>query len=161
LQIIISGTPGTGKTFVAKKLVSKLKFKYVSISGIVKKYKLSEKYDRKLKTRIVDVEKLSKVCIDFINKSKNNLIIDGHLSYYIPSKYVDLCIITKCDLRVLDKRLVKKGYSKLKIRENLDAEIFDMCLIDALENKHQVLVVDTTKGFNLNKLVKQVRERLK
>lgn len=162
MQILIfTGTPGTGKTFVAKKLASKFKFKYISIDEIVKDYKLSEKYDRKLKTKIVDVKKLSKACIDLIKKSKENLIIDGHLSHYIPSKYVDLCIITKCDLRVLDKRLVKKGYTKIKIRENLDAEIFDMCLIDALENKHQTLIVDTTSGFNLNKLVKQVRERLK
>ena len=47
----------------------------------------------------------------------------------------------------IKKRLVKRKYSKEKIRENLDAEILDVCLVEALENKHKVKVVDTTNGI--------------
>ena len=39
--IIISGTPGTGKTTLAKKLAKKLDFEYIDINKIIKKYGLS------------------------------------------------------------------------------------------------------------------------
>jgi adenylate kinase len=67
----------------------------------------------------------------------------------LPSKYVDLCYVTKCDLKTLKKRLEKRRYSKEKIRENLDAEILDVCLIEALENKHKVKVINTTKEIKI------------
>ena len=38
-------------------------------------------------------------------------------------------------------------YSKSKIRENLDAEIFDICLNEAKEKGHSTFVIDTTKGI--------------
>ena len=44
----------------------------------------------------------------------------------------------------MKKRLELRKYNKNKIRENLNAEIFDLCHIEALENKHKVIVVDTT-----------------
>ena len=80
-----------------------------------------------------------------ISKSKKLLVIDSHLSHYLPKKYVKLCVVTKCDLKVLKKRLEKRKYSKGKVRENLDAEIFDVCLNEAKELGHKVKVVDTTK----------------
>ena len=182
--IIISGTPGTGKTTLSKELAKKLNFYYLDVNRIIKKYNISEGYDGKRKTIIVDVKKLDKALAKEINnykklakstikkipltkkfnknisnkiqknniiiknkKIKKGIIIDSHLSHYLPKKYVDLCIVTKCDLKILKNRLKKKKYSEDKIRENLDAEIFDICLNEAKENKHKIIVVDTTKGI--------------
>ena len=72
-------------------------------------------------------------------------MIDSHLSHFLPSKYVDKCYVTKCNLKELEKRLKKRKYSKKKIRENLDAEIFDVCFEEAKENKHDIEIIDTTK----------------
>ena len=88
---------------------------------------------------------MNKILIEIIEKSKKDLVIDSHLSHYLPKKYVDLCVVTKCDLKVLKKRLEKRKYSKEKIRENLDVEIFDICLNEAKEKGHKVKVVDTSK----------------
>ena len=85
------------------------------------------------------------------------IIIDSHLSHYIPKKYVDLCIITKCDIKELNKRLKRKKYSKDKIQENLQAEIFDICYNEALKQKHKIIIIDTTKGFNIGKLTKIIK----
>ena len=139
--IVVTGTPGTGKTKVARKL----KGKYIDVNKILDKYKLKEKYDRKRKTWVVDVSKLNKVLIEMIENSKKGLVIDSHLSHYLPKKYVKLCVVTKCDLKVLKKRLERRGYSKLKVRENMDSEIFDVCLNEAKEFGHKIKVVDTTK----------------
>lgn len=145
--IILTGSVGTGKTKVAKIIAKKYNLKYVDLNGLIIKNKLYEKYDRKLKTYIVDIKKLNRYLIKLVKKEKN-LVIDSHLSHYLDNKYVDLCIVTKCDINILKKRLMKRRYSKEKIRENLDAEIFDACLVEALENKHKIKVIDTTKGLN-------------
>ena len=169
--IIVTGTPGTGKTALSVNLAKKLRFYYVDVNKVIRKYGLSESYDRKRKTKIVDVKKLNRALIKEVSsikkypitkshikkskkvqknnnkKIKKGLVIDSHLSHYLPKRYADLCIVTKCNLKTLKNRLKKKKYSEDKIRENLDAEIFDICLNEAKENKHKVMVIDTTKGM--------------
>ena len=89
-----------------------------------------------------------------INKNKNKkikgIIIDSHLSHYLQPKHVDLCIVTKCGLKTLEKRLKKRKYSKEKTRENIDCEIFDVCLNEARERGHNPIVIDTTQGINIS-----------
>ncbi|MEK6983226.1 MAG: adenylate kinase family protein [Nanoarchaeota archaeon] len=163
--IIVTGTPGTGKTALAKKLSRKLNYVYLDVNKIISKYKLSEGYDKARKTGIVDVNKLNKFLIKHIKQFKinqykksekhNGIIIDSHLSHYLPRKYVNFCIVTKCDIKELNARLKNKKFHKEKIDENLQAEIFDICHIKAMEKKHKVFVVNTTKGFNISQLVKK------
>jgi adenylate kinase len=143
--IIFTGTPGTGKTTLAKELAKKLKIPYLDVNIILQEYNLRETYDKKDKTFIVDEKKLSKTLIKIILKSKD-LVIDSHLSHYIPSKYVDYCIVTKADLKILKKRLEERKYPKNKIKDNLESEALDICLVDALELNHKVIQVDTTKN---------------
>lgn len=198
--IIITGTPGTGKTTLAKNLAKRLDYYYVDVNKFISKNKLSEGYDKKRKTKIVDAKKLNKKLIQTIiffkkyklieralmsmagsartltklkikkiilnkksNKNSfknikkcNGIIIDSHLSHYLPKKYADFCIVTKCDIKILNKRLKSKKFSKDKIQENLQAEIFDMCYNEALENGHNVIVVDTSKGFNISYIAKKL-----
>jgi len=147
--ICISGTPGTGKTVLAKKIAKKLGYTCIDVKKVIKDNKLNKEYDKKRRTYIVDVKELNQILVGLIKKSKKQLIIDSHLSHELPKKYVRLCIITKCSLKELGKRLKKRKYNKNKIRENLDSEIFDICLIEAKENKHKILIVDMseiTKG---------------
>lgn len=145
--IAVTGTPGTGKTEVAKRIAKKLRLKYLDVNKIIDENKLADGYDKKRKCKIVDIKKLNKILIKAIKDSKN-LVIDSHLSHFLPNKYIDLCVVTKCELKLLKKRLEKRGYSKGKIRENMDAEILDICLVEALERGHRIRIVDTTKGSN-------------
>jgi len=81
------------------------------------------------------------------------------LAHYIPKKYVDFCVVTKCDLKVLKKRLEKRKYPESKVRENIDAEIFDICLMEAIEAKHNLIILDTTKT-KLEELVNIVKNEI-
>lgn len=160
--IAISGTPGTGKTTLSKKLARRLNYKYIDVNKVIKKYAISEKYDKKRKCNVVDIKKLNTFLIKEINQYKktkgiNGMIIDSHLSHYLPKKHIDLCIITKCNLAILKNRLKKKGYDKEKIRENLDCEIFDICLNEAKENNHKILIMDTTKGINIKPILTRIK----
>ena len=190
--ITVTGTPCTGKTSLAKTLAKKLNFYYIDVNRIIKKYNIAEGYDKKRKTKIVDVNKLNKALIKEIEtikknsliqknnfkypkksvniknsiknesiknkKIKNGIIIDSHLSHYLPKKYVDLCIVAKCNIKELKRRLERRGYDKNKVRGNLDAEIFDVCLSEAKEMKHKVFTIDTTYGINPNKLINKINK---
>ncbi len=159
--IIITGTPCTGKTIYSKKLAKKLSYDYLDANKIIKAEKLYESYDRKNKCFVVDIKKLNKFLIKLIqkkskekiksksqkeNKTKERsksrrIIIDFHLSHYLPSKYVDKCIVMRCDPKILRKRLEKRGYSKRKVEENLQAEIMEICLQEAVKEGHKPVVV--------------------
>jgi len=181
--IAVSGTPGTGKTTLAKYLSKKFSLKYFDVTGFIKKNNLSEKFDKKRNCLVVDEKVLSKKIVQEIKKQetralykilvdkkefskqvknflktkipkkipktgkKNNktqifvgIIIDSHLSHFLPKNFVDLCIITKTKLKKKKKRLQKRKYSEKKIKENLEAEIFDTCFEEALQKKHEITI---------------------
>jgi len=145
--IIVTGTPGTGKTTIAKKIAKQYRFLYIDVPTLVKEHKLYEAYDKKRKCFVVDTKKfvyvIIKKLVDY--RKEKGIIIDSHLAHYLPKKYVDLCIVTKCNLKMLKKRLEKRGYTRNKVRENLDCEIFDVCLTEAKKQRHKILIVDSSK----------------
>jgi adenylate kinase len=155
--ICVSGNPGTGKTTLSKKLSKSLKYEYIDVNEIIKKYKLSEGYDEENKCEIIDVKKLNKVLVEIIKKTKKILIIDSHLSHYLAKKYVGSCIITACDIGILKDRLKKRKYDAKKIKDNIESEIFDNILIEAKEKNHNILIVNTSEGYKLKEIVDYIK----
>lgn len=156
--VAVTGTPGTGKSFFAKKLAEKLKWKYVDLNKLVKRNKLFVGYDKEADTYDVNIKVLNKFLVNFIKISKKNLVIDSHLSHYLPKRYVNLCIACVCGLKTIKKRLEGRKYSEKKIRENLDAEIFDVCYCEAVEEGHKVVKVNTDKKVDFEKIIEMIKK---
>ncbi|MFA4887538.1 MAG: AAA family ATPase [Candidatus Nanoarchaeia archaeon] len=157
--IIVTGSVGSGKTTLAKKLALASKLVYLDVNLIINKHpSVVEGYDEKRQTKEINTAKLNKILIKEIKQLKKGVVIDSHLSHYLPKKYVNLCIVCKCTLKELKKRLLKRKYSALKIKENLQAEVLDVCFIDALEMGHNLKIIYTDKGFDrqFKELVKQL-----
>ncbi len=166
--ICITGTPGTGKTTLGKKLAKALNYIYIDANVIIEKYKLKEKYDILMDSCIVDVKKLEiatfKEIKNFkknntpktIKKRKENFIIDSHMSHHFSNKNIDLCIVCTCELKELKNRLKKRKYKTDKVNNNLNVEIFETCFIEANENNHNVL--KTTNNSNIDNLIKHILE---
>ncbi len=159
--IVITGTPGTGKSALARELSLLLHKDHLDVGLFIKSEGLAEGYDQKRDSRIVAVERLNKALLSRIKASRRGLIVDSHMAHFLPAKAVSLCIVTMCSLKELQKRLQKRGYKAGKVRENLDAEIFGICLNEAVELGHRVLVLDTTKKSpqNLAKTAKKVLDK--
>jgi len=151
--ICISGTPGTGKTTLAKKLAERIKAKYIDGNSIVRKYSISEGYDKEKDCKIIDPRKFSKASQEECKDKTKTYILDSHLSHNLPKSKVNLCIICKYNLKKLEKRLKTRNYSKEKIRENLDAEIFEICLTEAQKKGHEIIVY--------NKNLKEIMSKIK
>ncbi len=161
--ICVSGSVGSGKTTIAKKIAKLLKFEYLDVKKLIDSNKnVVCGFDKKRKTKEIDVNKLNKILIKIIDNSVNEgIVIDSHLSHYLPAKYVDVCVVCECpDLKLFKKRLVERKYSKLKIKENLEMEILEVCLVEATENKHEVVVVDSSKRINYKNVIKEIKRRL-
>ena len=142
MAIIVTGTPGTGKTTFAKELAAQKGYEYRDINYFIKKYKLSAVKDKTRDARVVDEKKFSQAVQKELQKNKN-IIIDSHFSHDIPAKYIEACYVMKTDIKTLKQRLEARKYSEAKIRENLDAEIFDTCRQEAKEAGHNVITILT------------------
>jgi len=153
--IVCTGTPGTGKTALAKELAKELDYNYVDVNKVIDDNKLIEEFDEKRDTNVVDEEKLSEILSEMI-KSGKSLVIDSHLAHYVPKDDVDYCIVLKCDIKDLKERLEKRKYSAEKVKENVDSEIFDVCLNEALEFEHNVFIFDSSK-LSVKEIVKKFK----
>jgi adenylate kinase len=148
IVLAISGTPGTGKTTVARRIEKEFDILHLDVNSIIKEYSLSEGYDPVRRCEIIDINKLKKALILLILKAKRPIIIDSHMSHFLPKKYIDVCIITKCSPKTLNERLLKRSYHDAKIRENLDSEIFEVCMNEAVEEGHEIIEINTDSGID-------------
>jgi len=131
--ILVTGTPGVGKTTVSHNLASKLDALYVGITELVKKEKLIISVDEERKTLIADTEKVSKKLQEILANSEGSIIIEGHYAVdVVPKEQVNTVFVLRRDPHELKNVLEKRGYPEKKIWENLAAEILDVCLWDAL-----------------------------
>ncbi|MDP3990069.1 MAG: AAA family ATPase [archaeon] len=148
--IIITGTPGVGKSTLAEALRKK-DFWRLDIHHYYED--ISTAYNRSKQCYDLDMKKVEKLVKEKI-KEHPKIVIDSHVAHLLPSKLVDLCVVLVCsDLKLLQKRLEKRGYTQKKVRENLDAEIFQICLLESLENGHNVMIFDVGKKQSLKKMV--------
>ena len=148
--LLVTGTPGTGKTVLAKKLSLLLNYTYFDVNSFIKNAHIYSSYDQKRRSYVVDEAKLAREMVkvrgNALESGQKGIVFDSHLSHYLPSKYANLCLVTRCRLKTLQKRLHDKGYPTAKVRENMEAEIFEVCLSDARELGHRIMEFDTSSA---------------
>lgn len=149
--LIISGTPGTGKTTVSKNLLKYLKAKVISLNELAISEKLIINYDKERETSVINEKELIRYVIKLIecyNKlDLEYLIIESHFSDIVPQQYIDFVIILRCDPDELYIRLKERGYKMEKIRENVQSEILGNSANYFLNKQLEktILEIDTTK----------------
>lgn len=129
--VVISGTPGTGKTTVSNKISEKINANIISLNQIALSDEYIVKYDKKRETQVIDTDKLLQNIINLIKKFKQLneeiLIIEGHFADIIPNEYFDFAIVLRCEPYELMKRLQNRDYRKEKVIENVQSEILGNC----------------------------------
>ncbi len=157
--IAVTGSPATGKSTLAKRLAEELGFEHIDLNRVIEERGWHEGRDKKRDTLVVDETALTQRVKSLV-KSGKSYVIDSHLSHFISHEMVDACIVCTCELKELKRRLEKRGYRPEKVRENLDAEIFESCRLEAEENGHKIIIVDMTKGTDCKALAGRVRSML-
>ena len=103
-NIIITGTPGVGKTTTCDQLLSlssstQSPFRHLSINTLVTDRSCHEGFDEDMKTYIVDEDKL----LDEVEKEiedgegAGGWLIDWHACDLFPKRWVDLVVVLRCE----------------------------------------------------------------
>ncbi len=136
--VAVTGTPGTGKTEISKRLARILGFEYIDLNLLAEKERLHCGYDRKRKCPIVDLGALAaRIKAGFEGRS---VVLDSHYSHEMPC---DIVVLLRCRAEILRKRLERKGFSSEKVQENIDAEITEVIKSECLGKN--VIEFDTSE----------------
>ncbi len=160
--ILVTGTPCVGKTTVAKTLTEKLKAEYINLTELAEKEHLTEGMDKERGSLIIDENRMKRKITKIITEARGDVIIDGHYAVsVVTERLVTYVFVLRRDPIELRRFMQNCGYPERKMKENLSAEILDVCLFDALntDKTGKVCELDVT-GKTRNQVVDEVTEIL-
>jgi len=153
--IAITGTPGTGKTTVAS-ILKKKGFIVVDLKQVAFDKNFISGIDKVRNSSIVDIKKLDR----YIKKKffgENIVFVEGHIAHLL--NCIDKIIILRLHPLKLKEILANRDWKKDKIRENIEAEILDIILCEAVDihTEKNCFEIDGTKR-SINNIVNCILE---
>ncbi|GMI04682.1 hypothetical protein TrRE_jg2765 [Triparma retinervis] len=137
-NILLTGTPGTGKTSTSELLAEKLGFKHLNVSEIVKTHNCHEGRDEEFDTYILDDDKLIDAMEPMVEDG--GCVVDFHTCDVFPERWFDLVLVLRANTDVLFDRLSERGYSDKKRNENMESEIMQVVVEEARESYAEEIV---------------------
>ena len=156
--ILVTGTPGVGKTSISRLLASKLDAVYISLGELVERERLITGVDKARGTLIADADRVSKRVQEIIKSSECDVIVDGHYAVdVVPTKDVHMVFVLRRDPSELKSVMENRGFKEKKLWENLAAEILDVCLWDAVSacGSEKVCEIDVS-GKRIEEVVEDI-----
>eukprot|EP00271_Cylindrocystis_brebissonii_P020983 TRINITY_DN7292_c0_g1_i1.p1 TRINITY_DN7292_c0_g1~~TRINITY_DN7292_c0_g1_i1.p1 ORF type:complete len:235 (-),score=28.73 TRINITY_DN7292_c0_g1_i1:690-1394(-) len=138
-NILVTGTPGTGKTSTCALLASATGLNHVNVSDLVREKGLHEGWDETYQSFVLDEER---VCDELEGRmAVGGNIVDHHTCDFFPERWFDLVVVLQTDNAVLYERLTDRGYLGRKLEENMECEIMQVLLEDAHESYRPEIVM--------------------
>ncbi|KAI8877569.1 P-loop containing nucleoside triphosphate hydrolase protein [Backusella circina FSU 941] len=139
-NILVTGTPGTGKTTSSEMIADALGLQHVNVGELVREKKFYEDYLEDLDTHVLDEDKLLDELEEIVKEGGK--VVDFHTCEIFPERWFDLVLVLRADTSYLYDRMVKRGYNKNKIDENMECEIMQIVLETAKESYAPEIVVE-------------------
>ena len=130
-NILICGTPGTGKSTLAKLVLEKVNnnnnkricYEYVNVGDVCKAKKFYHSFDERLNSFVIDEDKI----LDHLEPlvRRGGMILDYHSSEFFPERFFSHVIVLTCgreNTKILYERLEKRdGYTKRRLDKTWSA----------------------------------------
>lgn len=138
-NILITGTPGTGKTTTAAALAEVTELRHINIGDFANEKNLTNGWDDTFDCYYINEDL---VCdeLEYLMEEGDN-IVDHHGCDFFPECWFDHVVVLQTDSSVLYDRFTKRGYSNQKLASNTEREIFQVLLEEAKENYPEDIVV--------------------
>jgi len=139
-NILITGTPGTGKSSLVARLKEFLNFNFINVSELVKENGLYESYDADMDTYDIDIDRT----LDELEgpMAKGGNIVEHHACAWFPERFFQLVVVLRTNNTLLYDRLAARGYSDAKIEGNMEAELLESVLAEAYESYNENIVME-------------------
>ncbi|UCH58000.1 MAG: hypothetical protein JSV18_03620, partial [Candidatus Bathyarchaeota archaeon] len=90
--------------------------------------------DEERETSIVDLEILTERLAALLERHETPMVVEGHYACdAVPSNLVSHAFVLRKAPWRLREELAARGYAEEKVRENVEAELVDVCLVEAVE----------------------------
>jgi adenylate kinase len=134
VRVALTGTPGTGKTTASELLEREV----IHLNDAIEREGLWSERDAERDSLVVDETAVQEWLGDWDG------VLESHLAHRFDA---DLVVVLRCRPDVLETRLVERGESPEKARENAESEALDVILSEAVERygTGSVHEIDTTE----------------
>jgi len=144
VRVAVTGTPGTGKTTATELLESRLEadsdldLEVIHLNEVLEREELYTEVDADRGSKVADLEALAGWL-----EGRDDVVIDSHLAHHVDA---DRVAVLRCRPADLEERLLERGETEAKARENAESEALDVILAEAVEEHglESVYEIDTT-----------------
>jgi len=149
-NILISGTPGVGKSSLASLLVEKSGFTWIGVGQFAKEHDCLGDWDEEYQSHDLNEDKL----LDLLEEVQKpgGIIFEHHVTDIFPERWFDIVFVLRANNTNLYDRLKGRGYSGKKLEENLQCEIFQTILDEAREGYRDEIVHELQSNTEDDKL---------
>jgi len=158
VRLLVTGTPGVGKTTIATGLARIYGAAIVGLDEIITPVL---KWDPELQTYHVTNENEARKLITERLKTLNSYIIDTVAVNLIDASLIDWCVVLRLEPTQLMDRLTRRNWPHCKVVENVLAEIVGSSLVMAINTfgRDRVIEVDTTNK-NVDEVINYITNRI-
>lgn len=165
--IAITGSPGVGKSTIARIVSRVLNTDTIDLSELVLSKRLYSEYDEERESYVIDealVKKELREIISRCGEDRRYLVVEGHYAEIVDDSYLEVLFVLRIDPRELVKRLCTRGWGFRKSLENGEAEYLGICLHNALEEHPagkicEIDVTNTTPDLVAKEIIDLVGKR--
>lgn len=156
-NILITGTPCTGKTTLAGELASRTQYKHINVGDLAAQHNYFDGYDSEFECPNLDEEKVLDEMED--EMAPGGVIVDYHGCDFFPERWFDIVFVLRTETTKLYDRLQEKNYNHKKFENNLQCEIFRTILDEARES-YNVEIVHELKSDNTDDIENNLEQIL-
>ncbi|KAK2562799.1 Adenylate kinase isoenzyme 6 [Acropora cervicornis] len=139
-NILVTGTPGTGKTVLATELAQRTGLHYINIGDLAKENDLYDGWDEQYACHVLDEDKVVDEIEDQMSEGGN--VVDYHGCDFFPERWFDIVFVLRTNNTTLYERLEQRGYDGKKLSENVECEIMQTILEEARDSYKKEIVIE-------------------
>ncbi len=158
MRLVITGSPGVGKTRAAYLLGKRLKHRVFNEKQLALEKGIG-KWDSGEDELVIPLEPFAQE-LDKLFGQEKNVIVEGHLLCELKTK-ADFVVLIRLDPEALEARLESRGYSAEKVQDNVFCEGIDYCKKHVLRNYPEEKVVEIESGKTIKETLDRILKGLK